>query len=376
MFVSLLDMLICPACQCHQLKLGQTGFQRNEIWAGKILCENCCRSYPIIDGIPCMLNKEQLEAQQGPIFQEWVQKAKEIDKDIVDADMDTYKSLCRERSGNNGVNEKSERLLWEKKLYIDNQALKEEIGDKLASKWMVEKKNLRVRNDHVFRFIEEIEDQFEKKWVLNVGPGIDDDLITRLESKSVKLINLDIILEPLSDLTLKNRECICADLKSLPFDNRTFDAVFCFHVIHHAHPIKRALSEVGRVLKDNGSVFITEINPNHLVSLYGKIIPPIVKKFIRKCAREHVGTNTRIYKPSPFEEVIPSKVIIDVMTQVGFNNITRKTVVHSPQCFPDNIMSLWNRMGFKFPVIFDPIAFEYMFYGKKSLKEAQSVNNV
>ncbi|GAX60416.1 methyltransferase [Candidatus Scalindua japonica] len=379
MFDSLLDLLICPGCQGRKLKLNQTEYQQEEIWKAEILCENCSRSYPIIDGIPCMLNREQLDAQQGDVLQEWAQKVKDIDKDIVDADMDTYKHLCRKRTGSNGVSEDAERLLWEKKLFIDNQVLKEEIGDKLAAKWMVEKKNLQVRNNHVFRFLDEIDNQFEQKWILNVGPGVDEDLISRLELKGINLINLDIILEPLINLRSKSRECMCADIKSLPFDNGTFDAVFCFHVIHHAHPIEQALSEVGRVLKTNGKVFITEINPNHFVSFQGKLIPRAIKRFIRKCARKHVGTNSRIYKPSPFEEVIPRKVLMNAMIKTGFDNITRKTVVHAPQCFPDAVISIWNKMGFKFPTVFDPIAFEYMFFGKKSRAETQpqkaEVNN-
>src|SRR5712692_1376907 len=46
-----------------------------------------------------------------------------------------------------------------------------------------------------------------------------------------------------------------ADAASLPFRSRTFDAVILNHSIEHFDNLKRALQEVGRVLKREGAVF-------------------------------------------------------------------------------------------------------------------------
>lgn len=367
MLATVLDMLICPVCKGQQLRMERTKVQDDEIWSGEILCETCSQIYPIREGIPCLLSKDRLEIQEGPILQKWIQKMKEIEKDIIDEDQRTYKDICEVSTNRDEISEDSERLLWEKKLYIDNQVLREELGVKFEAKWAVAKDNIRVRNDHVFRFIEESVEDLTGMQILNVGPGIDDDITKRLESKGIDMINCDIILDPLVQLRSdKKIECLCADLKSLPFKEGTFDVVFCFHVIHHINPIEHALSEAMRVLKPDGFLFITEVNTNHLLSLMGRIFSSRVKRFLRKCVRKYTGTSERIYKPSPYEQVIPSRVVINAMSKIGFGNIARKTAVHSPMCFPDYIISFWNKMGFGFPKIFDPFAFEYLFFGTKS----------
>jgi ubiquinone/menaquinone biosynthesis C-methylase UbiE len=291
----------------------------------------------------------------------------EIEKDVLDEDRRLFKYICKASTCKRRISDDAERLFWEKKLYIENQELRKELGEKLSSKLAVAKENIQIRNDHVFQFLQESEGHFAGKQILNVGPGIDDDLIKRFESNGVDIINCDIILDPLIQLRSNSRrECVCSDLKSLPFDQGTFDAVFCFHVIHHVDPIERALSESIRVLKPSGKAFIIELNYYHLLSLLGKILPNGVKKYLRRNVRRHVRTGKRLFKPSPYERVVQRGIIIGTMRSVGFVDIVRKAATHSPMILPDYVIRLWNRLGFKLPWIFDPIALEYIFVGRKS----------
>ena len=367
MYKKLFDMLICPSCMNHHLKLIHTQMKEGEIWSGRILCENCNRFYPIREGIPCLLNEEQLRAIDEAVLQKWLKTIKKIDDDVIDESQHIYKKFLKKKVVDETIGEEAERLLWEKKLYIDNEQLRKELGEERESKWAVAEKNIKIRNEYLFRFIKESEGYLEGKKILNVGPGTDSDIIERLESNGITVINSDINLSPLMQLrAAKKRESVCSDLKSLPFNDELFDVVFCFHVIHHVHPVGTALSEARRVLKADGKIYITEINTNHFISLQGKILPHGIKKLLRKCVRKYTGTNVRIYKASPYEQVIPSRLMFESLSKAGFTNITRKTASHPPMCFSDYFISRWNKLGFRFPAIFNPIAFEYLYYGTKT----------
>jgi ubiquinone/menaquinone biosynthesis C-methylase UbiE/uncharacterized protein YbaR (Trm112 family) len=366
MLEKLLDILICPICKSHNLKLKWANNQKTETGTGEILCVNCHQNYPVCHGIPCLLDKPQLEVQKEQIFQQWAEKEKKIERGVLDEDRITYKetyvSAAKEE-----INEDVERVLWEKLLYLHNQELKNILGNKLSSKWVVSKKNIQERNDHVFKIIGKWEGNFTWKRVLNVGSGVDDNVMKRLAAKGIEVINCDVILESLLELQTHNKGgLVCSNLKSLPFDEGTFDAVFCFHVIHHVEPIEQALSEAIRVLKPDGKVFIIELNYYHLSSLLGKMLPNKLKKYIRKEVRNRINLEKRLFRPSPYERVVQSDVVIGTMRKVGFTDIARKTATYAPIVFPDRIIKLWNELGVKLPAIFDPIAFEYLFAGRKS----------
>lgn len=58
---------------------------------------------------------------------------------------------------------------------------------------------------------------------------------------------------------------IIADTTSLPFNDKTFDLIICQYVLEHVKDLKKAVSEVDRVLKPGGLVYIDMpfIQPQH-----------------------------------------------------------------------------------------------------------------
>jgi len=67
-----------------------------------------------------------------------------------------------------------------------------------------------------------------------------------------------------------------SDMRSLPFNDESFDAVFSFHVIYHTDSkgIIKVISEIYRVLKPNGEVFLnfnSKNNPNYIRNINNKI---------------------------------------------------------------------------------------------------------
>jgi len=78
--------------------------------------------------------------------------------------------------------------------------------------------------------------------LLNIAP--DYAIQSKLKSlKNISYISVDIN----SSLAMQK-----ADITSLNFDDNTFDAVLCYHVLEHIEDDKKALSEIYRVLKKNG----------------------------------------------------------------------------------------------------------------------------
>lgn len=62
-----------------------------------------------------------------------------------------------------------------------------------------------------------------------------------------------------------------ADIQSLPYDNDSFDVVIANHMMYHVQDINKGLSEIHRVLKKNGHVYMTTIGPDHLKELLNLI---------------------------------------------------------------------------------------------------------
>lgn len=57
----------------------------------------------------------------------------------------------------------------------------------------------------------------------------------------------------------KNKELLNiqkGDAENIPFDNNTFDVVYCSHVLEHVSDMQKALSEMYRVLKSTGVLII------------------------------------------------------------------------------------------------------------------------
>jgi 2-polyprenyl-3-methyl-5-hydroxy-6-metoxy-1,4-benzoquinol methylase len=60
-------------------------------------------------------------------------------------------------------------------------------------------------------------------------------------------------------------KCIKSDMKKLDFLDDTFDSIFSYHVISHSDTmgVKEVISEIRRVLKPEGQVFLTLCSKEH-----------------------------------------------------------------------------------------------------------------
>ncbi|MEX3008306.1 class I SAM-dependent methyltransferase [Hoeflea sp. TYP-13] len=90
-----------------------------------------------------------------------------------------------------------------------------------------------------------------------------------------------------------------ADIRQLPFADRTFDNVMAMHMLYHLPNPDDGLSEIARVLKPGGQVFITTNGMSHMRELHalaseaygGPSVDPGARAFgidrAEECLKEH-----------------------------------------------------------------------------------------
>jgi ubiquinone/menaquinone biosynthesis C-methylase UbiE len=107
--------------------------------------------------------------------------------------------------------------------------------------------------------------------VLEVGPGPGYLGLEWLkQTKGTRLTGLDVSPDMISiarrnsvDYGLTERtEYVESDGSRMPFDDNTFDAVFSNGSLHEWSDVSRTLSEIWRVLKPYGRIFISDLRRN------------------------------------------------------------------------------------------------------------------
>jgi SAM-dependent methyltransferase len=62
------------------------------------------------------------------------------------------------------------------------------------------------------------------------------------------------------------------DAQSIPYADKTFDAVIANHMLYHVPDRKKAMAEVKRVLKNDGILFATTVGKGHMLEMYNWIL--------------------------------------------------------------------------------------------------------
>ncbi|MGN0143713.1 MAG: class I SAM-dependent methyltransferase [Clostridium sp.] len=97
------------------------------------------------------------------------------------------------------------------------------------------------------------------KKILDVGCGTGNVLMRLVPNKDLSLYGLDIS-EKMIEIAKKNLgnkvELKVGDSEYMPWDDNYFDVIVCNASFHHYPNPEKVLSEMKRVLKDNGTLII------------------------------------------------------------------------------------------------------------------------
>jgi ubiquinone/menaquinone biosynthesis C-methylase UbiE len=97
--------------------------------------------------------------------------------------------------------------------------------------------------------------------LLDVGCGSGDNLSRAASELKCKTTGIDPapgahgVGRFTEDAMIKS-EIIQGNAENLPFENKTFDVVFCSHVLEHVNNEHKSLTEIARVTKENGTIII------------------------------------------------------------------------------------------------------------------------
>ncbi len=105
------------------------------------------------------------------------------------------------------------------------------------------------------------------------------------ENRNIDLRNREIFLSDISEGMVhevrkklgKDYNCIVADCQAIPFKDGYFDSVIANHVLFYIQNLEKGLSEICRVLKDNGIFYCSTYGKEHM-----KEITELVQSFNSK----------------------------------------------------------------------------------------------
>jgi demethylmenaquinone methyltransferase/2-methoxy-6-polyprenyl-1,4-benzoquinol methylase len=167
------------------------------------------------------------------------------------------------------------------------------------------------------------------KQILDVATGTADLAIAETKLRPDKIIGVDIS-EKMLDVGREkikkypNIELQLADGENLPFAENTFDAVSISFGIRNFENAIAGLSEMRRVLKPNGKVFVLEFSKptnwffKKIYYFYFCYVLPFVGKIVSKDARAYT------YLPESVKIFPDGKKFVELLQYAGYKNIECK----------------------------------------------------
>ena len=124
-------------------------------------------------------------------------------------------------------------------------------------------------DDHLKKILDSLLINEDSK-VLDLGTGRGYLAFSLAESnKNSQIVGLDIVVNTLeknktkaNELKLSNLSFVSYSGITFPFEDNTFDCIVTRYALHHFPDIEKAFSEIQRVLKPGGQLFISDPTPN------------------------------------------------------------------------------------------------------------------
>jgi len=187
------------------------------------------------------------------------------------------------------------------------------------------------RNERILKTLESFTGSLRDKRVLIVGSGWGGACVAakNLGAEEVMGIDIDGEVNEIADLRMRLEGyegcCLQVATEDMPFAENYFDYVHCFTVLEHVNDVKKSLSEMIRVTKRGGYVFIQAPNYLRPVERHYKI--PYIPLMPKKLAKVYLKL---LKRPPDFIDSIhyiwPSRVkrLLSGMNNIEVNQIAEQ----------------------------------------------------
>jgi len=200
------EILVCPNCH-SKLNLKIELAEGENITKGKLTCKNCSKEFPILEGIPRLVNVDSEHKE------------------------DKHQEVCQ-------ANE----------VYHDMIAEFYEEDESLAGS------HNQFNQQRIENIIKTISQQAGNRWFLDLACGTGN--VLKFGQKYFQnALGVDISIGMLKVARGKGLEVIQADIVKLPFRDGFFNSASCFSVLHHLYDQKPFFQETYRILGKNGILY-------------------------------------------------------------------------------------------------------------------------
>ena len=114
---------------------------------------------------------------------------------------------------------------------------------------------------------------------VGTGTGVFIPFLVRKIGRNGHIIALDFAEEMLKRVMAKgfngNIDYLCADVTDIPLDDEIFDTVVCYSSFPHFQDKPRALTEMNRVTKSGGKLFICHTSSRTIINQIHRQIPEV-----------------------------------------------------------------------------------------------------
>jgi SAM-dependent methyltransferase len=173
-------------------------------------------------------------------------------------------------------------------------------------------------------------------------------LYPALAGRAAEVVGIDVSSEIVEAATARHRglQARQADVRELPFDDGSFDAVVSNSTLDHFEDeaeIVAALRELHRVLRPRGRLVLTLDNPSNPLNAIAKNLP---REWLNRMWVRHARLTARMgHVPYHVGETMSAGRLRGVLPPLGFEILAQGAVMHAPRAVAVVFAELVARRG-------------------------------
>jgi SAM-dependent methyltransferase len=177
-----------------------------------------------------------------------------------------------------------------------------------------------------------------------MSPG----LYAALAGRADEVVGVDVSGEIVEAAEARHRglHARMADVRSLPFEDGSFDAVVSNSTLDHFQDeaeIVAALREIHRVLRPRGRLILTLDNPSNPLNAIAKALP---RDWLNRVWLRHARVAARVgHVPYHVGETIGARRLRKILPPLGFEIQAQEAIMHAPRALAVIVAELTTRRG-------------------------------